>query len=152
MLHDHLRTGGGTPSGLRRRIALPPERKSTRQPAGPRWGNLIGWVAIHRRHHAFTDQPGDPHSPYRYGTGLRGQLRGLAHAHLGWLFSEDRTLAINTRLRRSSTARAIAATAWAPRSSQKQRDILRQRGTQCRDGVADLLGGRGGVGHPRWWQ
>ncbi|MFG6196517.1 hypothetical protein [Nonomuraea sp. JJY05] len=26
-------------------------------------GNLIGWVAIHRRHHAFTDRPGDPHSP-----------------------------------------------------------------------------------------
>ncbi len=28
-----------------------------------------GWVAVHRRHHAFTDRPGDPHSPYRYGTG-----------------------------------------------------------------------------------
>ncbi|MFI9559205.1 acyl-CoA desaturase [Nonomuraea endophytica] len=54
-------------------------------------GNVIDWVAVHRRHHAFTDQPGDPHSPYRYGTGLRGQLRGLAHAHLGWLFSDDRT-------------------------------------------------------------
>jgi len=54
-------------------------------------GNVIDWVAVHRRHHAFTDRPGDPHSPYRYGTGLRGQLRGLAHAHLGWLFSEDRT-------------------------------------------------------------
>ncbi|RVX44964.1 stearoyl-CoA desaturase (delta-9 desaturase) [Nonomuraea polychroma] len=54
-------------------------------------GNLIGWVATHRRHHAFTDQPGDPHSPYRYGTGLRGQLRGLAHAHTGWLFTDDRT-------------------------------------------------------------
>ncbi|MEV0381524.1 acyl-CoA desaturase [Nonomuraea sp. NPDC050643] len=54
-------------------------------------GNVIDWVAVHRRHHAFTDQPGDPHSPYRYGTGLRGQLRGLAHAHLGWLFSDDQT-------------------------------------------------------------
>ncbi|MEW9530184.1 acyl-CoA desaturase [Microbispora sp. NPDC049125] len=49
-------------------------------------GNVIDWVAAHRRHHAFTDRPGDPHSPYRYGTGPRGQLRGLAHAHLGWLF------------------------------------------------------------------
>jgi stearoyl-CoA desaturase (Delta-9 desaturase) len=54
-------------------------------------GNVIDWVAVHRRHHAFTDEPGDPHSPYRYGTGLRGQLRGLAHAHLGWLFTDDRT-------------------------------------------------------------
>jgi len=43
-------------------------------------GDVIGWVAIHRRHHAFTDRPGDPHSPYRYGTSLAGQLRGLAHA------------------------------------------------------------------------
>ncbi|MFI7536713.1 acyl-CoA desaturase [Streptosporangium sp. NPDC049376] len=56
-------------------------------------GNLIDWVATHRRHHAFTDQPGDPHSPYRYGTGLGGQLRGLAHAHLGWMFSSEPTSA-----------------------------------------------------------
>ncbi|MDX6428868.1 MAG: hypothetical protein QOE54_1234 [Streptosporangiaceae bacterium] len=54
-------------------------------------GNVIDWVAIHRRHHAFTDRPGDPHSPYRYGTGLYGRLRGLAHAHLGWLFRNDPT-------------------------------------------------------------
>ncbi|WP_344876606.1 fatty acid desaturase [Nonomuraea antimicrobica] len=52
-------------------------------------GNVIDWVAVHRRHHAFTDRPGDPHSPYRYGTGLRGQLRGLAHAHLGRLLADD---------------------------------------------------------------
>ncbi|MEV4020027.1 acyl-CoA desaturase [Nonomuraea angiospora] len=54
-------------------------------------GNVIDWVAVHRRHHAFTDRPGDPHSPYRYGSSLRGQLRGLAHAHLGWLFTDDQT-------------------------------------------------------------
>ncbi|MEV0148972.1 MULTISPECIES: fatty acid desaturase [unclassified Nonomuraea] len=56
-------------------------------------GNVIDWVAVHRRHHAFTDRPGDPHSPYRYGTSLRGQLRGLAHAHLGWMFTDDTTSA-----------------------------------------------------------
>ncbi len=56
-------------------------------------GNLIDWVAVHRRHHAFTDRPGDPHSPYRYGTHLGGQLRGLAHAHLGWLFTGEPTSA-----------------------------------------------------------
>jgi stearoyl-CoA desaturase (Delta-9 desaturase) len=54
-------------------------------------GDVIGWVAVHRRHHAFTDRPGDPHSPYRYGTGLAGQLRGLAHAHMGWLLRDDPT-------------------------------------------------------------
>ncbi|WP_084964357.1 acyl-CoA desaturase [Thermoactinospora rubra] len=54
-------------------------------------GNVVDWVATHRRHHAFTDRPGDPHSPYRYGTHLRGQLRGLAHAHLGWMFTDDPT-------------------------------------------------------------
>src|SRR5271167_375452 len=54
-------------------------------------GPVIGWVAIHRRHHAFSDRPGDPHSPYRYGTSLAGQLRGLAHAHMGWLLRDDPT-------------------------------------------------------------
>jgi len=52
-------------------------------------GDVIGWVAAHRRHHAFTDRPGDPHSPYRYGTSLSGQLRGLADAHVGWLLRDD---------------------------------------------------------------
>jgi stearoyl-CoA desaturase (Delta-9 desaturase) len=54
-------------------------------------GDVIGWVATHRRHHAFTDRPGDPHSPYRYGTSVTGQLRGLGHAHLGWLLRDDPT-------------------------------------------------------------
>ncbi|MFD5227951.1 acyl-CoA desaturase [Streptomyces qaidamensis] len=54
-------------------------------------GDVIGWVATHRRHHAFTDRPGDPHSPYRYGTRLRGPLRGLPDAHGGRLFRNDPT-------------------------------------------------------------
>lgn len=54
-------------------------------------GDVIGWVATHRRHHAFTDRPGDPHSPYLYGTGVGGQLRGLVHAHIAWLFHDDPT-------------------------------------------------------------
>ena len=54
-------------------------------------GDILGWVAIHRRHHAFTDCPGDPHSPFRYGATLRGELKGLAHAHIGWLFTTDAT-------------------------------------------------------------
>jgi len=54
-------------------------------------GEVIDWVAIHRRHHAFTDRPGDPHSPYRYGTGVLGLARGLADAHTGWMFRNDPT-------------------------------------------------------------
>ncbi|WP_416965478.1 acyl-CoA desaturase [Streptomyces sp. Agncl-13] len=54
-------------------------------------GDVIGWVATHRRHHAFTDRPGDPHSPYRYGTHLCGQLHGLFDAHVGWLFRNEQS-------------------------------------------------------------
>ncbi len=50
-------------------------------------GPVIAWVADHRKHHAFSDQPGDPHSPHvEHGNGLRGALKGLGHAHVGWLF------------------------------------------------------------------
>jgi len=50
-------------------------------------GPVISWVADHRKHHAFADQPGDPHSPHvDHGVGWRGALRGLVHAHMGWLF------------------------------------------------------------------
>src|SRR5438105_3327352 len=49
-------------------------------------GPVIWWVATHRRHHQMSDQPGDPHSPYRYGGRKYAQLRGLWHAHMGWLF------------------------------------------------------------------
>ena len=54
-------------------------------------GSLIGWVASHRRHHMFSDQPGDPHSPWWPPGSGRGRLRGLAHAHVGWLFAADST-------------------------------------------------------------
>ncbi|MEA2410050.1 MAG: hypothetical protein QOC77_611 [Thermoleophilaceae bacterium] len=49
-------------------------------------GPVIDWVADHRKHHAFTDEDGDPHSPHGHGGGLRGALHGLYHAHVGWLF------------------------------------------------------------------
>jgi len=54
-------------------------------------GPVIEWVAYHRRHHAFSDEDGDPHSPHvgRAG-GLRGALAGLFHAHVGWvMFSTE---------------------------------------------------------------
>jgi stearoyl-CoA desaturase (delta-9 desaturase) len=50
-------------------------------------GPVISWVADHRKHHAFSDQEGDPHSPHvGHAGGWRGTLSGLAHAHVGWLF------------------------------------------------------------------
>jgi stearoyl-CoA desaturase (delta-9 desaturase) len=52
-------------------------------------GPLLKWVAMHRRHHQFSDRPEDPHSPHHQGRGVLGLLRGLWHAHLGWLFKAD---------------------------------------------------------------
>jgi stearoyl-CoA desaturase (Delta-9 desaturase) len=50
-------------------------------------GPVISWVADHRKHHAFSDREGDPHSPHvGHGNGWRGALSGLLHAHVGWLF------------------------------------------------------------------
>lgn len=54
-------------------------------------GPVNQWVADHRRHHAFADRAGDPHSPWRYGTDLRSLLKGMFHAHLGWLFDRRKT-------------------------------------------------------------
>jgi stearoyl-CoA desaturase (delta-9 desaturase) len=50
-------------------------------------GPVIAWVADHRKHHAFSDEEGDPHSPHvGHAGGFRGALKGLLHAHVGWLF------------------------------------------------------------------
>jgi stearoyl-CoA desaturase (Delta-9 desaturase) len=69
-------------------------------------GSVIDWVATHRRHHAFTDEVGDPHSPHvDAGDGLVGMLRGLWFAHAGWMFGPDSTV----------------QETWAP-------DLLREKG------------------------
>jgi stearoyl-CoA desaturase (delta-9 desaturase) len=53
-------------------------------------GPVIEWVAYHRRHHAFSDHEGDPHSPHvGHGSGFKGAFRGLFHAHLGWVVFSD---------------------------------------------------------------
>lgn len=48
-------------------------------------GSIIDWVADHRKHHAFTDIEGDPHSPHGHGAGIKGTIKGLWYAHMGWL-------------------------------------------------------------------
>ena len=54
-------------------------------------GPVINWVADHRKHHAHTDEEGDPHSPHVgvASSGILGPVKGLYHAHIGWLFSEQ---------------------------------------------------------------
>jgi stearoyl-CoA desaturase (delta-9 desaturase) len=50
-------------------------------------GPVISWVADHRKHHTYADVEGDPHSPHvDHGHGWTGALKGLLHAHVGWLF------------------------------------------------------------------
>jgi stearoyl-CoA desaturase (delta-9 desaturase) len=54
-------------------------------------GPAIRWVTNHRKHHAFPDEEGDPHSPHLTGHGgVRGAVAGLWHAHVGWIFEDDR--------------------------------------------------------------
>lgn len=54
-------------------------------------GPVLVWVADHRRHHAFSDREGDPHSPWLFGTSPVALVRGFWHAHMGWLFGRDKT-------------------------------------------------------------
>jgi stearoyl-CoA desaturase (Delta-9 desaturase) len=70
-------------------------------------GPVIGWVSDHRKHHTFPDAEGDPHSPHVDNHGEEpGALRGLWHAHVGWLFQH---------------ATAVDAEKYAP-------DLLEDRG------------------------
>jgi stearoyl-CoA desaturase (Delta-9 desaturase) len=50
-------------------------------------GPMLEWVALHRRHHQYSDDEADPHSPHHQGSGLWGVIKGMWHAHLGWMFA-----------------------------------------------------------------
>jgi stearoyl-CoA desaturase (delta-9 desaturase) len=54
-------------------------------------GPITHWVADHRRHHAFSDKEGDPHSPWAFGTSPVALIRGFWHAHMGWIFDRNLT-------------------------------------------------------------
>lgn len=45
-------------------------------------GSPVLWVGLHRIHHTFSDQPGDPHST----------KSGFFYAHSGWLFDTKNPL------------------------------------------------------------
>ena len=51
-------------------------------------GPIVTWVADHRRHHRFADQPHDPHSPYVNSDGpINNRFKGWFHSHFGWMFT-----------------------------------------------------------------
>ncbi|HKB41349.1 MAG TPA: acyl-CoA desaturase [Gemmataceae bacterium] len=54
-------------------------------------GSVLDWVAVHRRHHQHSDKDEDPHSPHHHGRGLFGVMRGLWHAHIGWMLRQGPT-------------------------------------------------------------
>jgi stearoyl-CoA desaturase (delta-9 desaturase) len=89
----YLATGFGVTIGYHRMLThrafdAPPPVRYTLAVLGQMavQGPVIDWVADHRKHHAFTDEEGDPHSPHGHGGGFKGAMHGLYHAHVGWLF------------------------------------------------------------------
>lgn len=52
-------------------------------------GPIMYWVTTHRRHHLYSDRPGDPHSPNLNGVSRAERLRGLWHAHMPWMLSPE---------------------------------------------------------------
>lgn len=54
-------------------------------------GSVVEWVADHRRHHAYSDREGDPHSPWRYGGSPFALAKGFWYSHMGWLFERDQS-------------------------------------------------------------
>ncbi len=94
----YLLTGIGTTVGLHRLFAHRSfaAKKSVRATLGvlgtmAMQGPVIRWVTNHRKHHAHSDEEGDPHSPHLSGRpGFRGAISGLYHAHMGWIFEGDR--------------------------------------------------------------
>lgn len=52
-------------------------------------GPIMDWITTHRRHHMYSDREGDPHSPNLHGPALRDRIRGLWHAHMPWMLSDE---------------------------------------------------------------
>lgn len=50
-------------------------------------GSVLQWAAVHRSHHQHSDDHDDPHSPHTHGSGLWNSIRGMWHAHMGWIMS-----------------------------------------------------------------
>ena len=57
-------------------------------------GSVVYWVSNHRRHHQYTDLPGDLHSPYVRDEGEMDIVTGFWHSHMGWTFGHRMTNAL----------------------------------------------------------
>ena len=94
----YVLTGIGVTVGLHRLLAhrafeAPPAVRGTLAVLGTMamQGPVIRWVTNHRKHHAYTDEEGDPHSPHLTGRrGVVGAVVGLWHSHVGWIFQRER--------------------------------------------------------------
>jgi stearoyl-CoA desaturase (Delta-9 desaturase) len=53
-------------------------------------GPLLDWVAFHRCHHQHSDHHDDPHTPHGHGSGVKGIIKGIWRAQIGWLFEPKR--------------------------------------------------------------
>lgn len=52
-------------------------------------GPIMFWITTHRRHHTYSDQHGDPHTPNLHGPGIMGRIKGLWFAHMPWMLAKD---------------------------------------------------------------
>ena len=68
---------------------------------------MIGWVSDHRRHHAHTDEDGDPHSPHGHGDGFGGDA---------------------ARASGTPTSAGCSTTPTAPDADKHAPDLLEDRG------------------------
>ena len=76
-------------------------------------GNVVSWVANHRKHHQFADRSGDPHSPHAdRGEGFVEGLKGLWYAHTGWLFDADATADPNRYAKDVLDDRGLRIISW----------------------------------------
>jgi stearoyl-CoA desaturase (Delta-9 desaturase) len=76
-------------------------------------GTVVSWVANHRKHHQFSDRSGDPHSPHAdYGDGFVEGLKGLWHAHTGWLFDRGATADRNRYAKDLLDDRGLRVIGW----------------------------------------
>lgn len=55
-------------------------------------GTPAQWAGNHRRHHAHTDRPGDPHSPHDLAGAGNSKLRAFWFAHTGWYLNSRKLL------------------------------------------------------------
>jgi stearoyl-CoA desaturase (delta-9 desaturase) len=76
-------------------------------------GNVVTWVANHRKHHQFADRAGDPHSPHaNRGEGFIEGVKGLWYAHTGWLFDAGAIADRNRYAKDLIDDRGLRVIAW----------------------------------------